>query len=90
MTPSQERARRKKIAYDRQVAALLYGYGDITLRREGDHAVVEIEYNRKIYPVIRVDLDSNFCETVTPFGIEDEIKRAEQQAIESAMKGKRR
>jgi hypothetical protein len=29
------------------------GHGDITLRRVGDYAVVEIEYNGKVYEVIR-------------------------------------
>jgi len=78
--------------YRQQIAALLYGYGPITLRREGDRAIVEIEYNGKIYPVIREHLDGNFCHTVEPLGIEAVITG--QKGIEppegiEALPGKR-
>lgn len=74
MSTAKQRA---EIKYKRQCAALLYGYGDITLRREGDFAVVEIEYDGKIIPVIREHCDSNFCHTVTPLGIEAIIEGKE-------------
>jgi hypothetical protein len=53
------------------------GYGPITLRREGDFAIVEVEYDGEHYEVIREHLDSNFCHTVHPSGIRDVLQRGE-------------
>lgn len=39
--------------------------------------MVEIEYAGKIYPVIREPLESNFCHTIEPLGIEAVIKGKE-------------
>lgn len=56
-------------------AQLQCGYGAITLRREGDDAIVEIDYRGRQIEVIRTFLDSNFCDTIYPIGMVDTIKR---------------
>jgi len=53
------------------------GYGPITLRREGDFAIVEVEYDGEQVEVIREYLDSNFCHTVEPLGILETLQRGE-------------
>lgn len=79
MDPTQKEAEeamkrkpgRPSLTWHRQHRAqIAYGYGPITLRREGDFAIVEIEFQEKRYPVIREHVDSNFCHTVEPIGIE--------------------
>lgn len=47
-----------------------FGYGQITLKRLGNQAVVSIEVDGKELEVIREDLDGNFCHTIHPLGIE--------------------
>ena len=60
-----------------------YGYGGITLRREGDYAVVEIEVpdqsedGFRQVEVIREFVDGNFCHSVTSLGIADVIEGRE-------------
>ena len=56
------------------------GYGHITLRREGDYAVVQVEYRGTQYGVIREALDSNFCHTVNSLGILDVLERGKRRA----------
>lgn len=51
------------------------GYGAITLVRIGDEAHVQVECGGKSYTVIKEHLDGNFCHTVEPLGIVDELQR---------------
>jgi hypothetical protein len=51
-----------------------YGYGPISLEREGDFAVVRIEHKRQWVEVIRVHLESNFGSTIYPAGIQEVIE----------------
>lgn len=60
-----------------KLAQLQYGYGAITLRREAEQTIVEIEFNGKIYTIIKEELDSNFCHTVEPLEIASVIKGKE-------------
>lgn len=61
---------------EKQAAAqATYGYGPITLRREGDYAIVEVEHEGRMVEVIRENLDGNFCHSIMPMGIADCIKR---------------
>ena len=60
-----------------RLAQLEYGYGPITLRREGDYAIVEIEVGHYRIEVIREALDENFCHTIEPLGIAAMIESAE-------------
>jgi hypothetical protein len=53
------------------------GYGPITLRREGEFAIVEVECEGEQYEVIREYLDSNFCHTVEPLGILEVLEGGE-------------
>lgn len=73
--------RKQSPVFRQQEAALLYGYGAIWLRREGDYAVVEIEHEGKTIAVIREALEANFCHCIEPLGIEDEIKRASAASL---------
>lgn len=57
-------------AYRQQCAALLYGYGAIRLRRDGDYAIVEVEHKNKWVPVIKEFLLLQFCHIIEPVGIE--------------------
>ena len=65
-----KKPRKNTPMYRQRSAQLLYGYGPITLRRQGDHVIVEIQYDNKIFTVIKEDIDSNFLHTVEPLGIE--------------------
>ena len=56
-----------------RAAAKIVGYGPIMLRREGDYAIVEIEFNGKWREVIREFVDSNFSHIVEPLGIQEAI-----------------
>jgi hypothetical protein len=56
------------------------GYGPITIRRQGEYAIVEIECHGVMYEVCREALDSNFCDTVYPLGILEVIERGKRVA----------
>ena len=64
-------AARNSPEYRQRSAQLLTGYGAIRLRREGDWAIVEVEYEKKWIEVIRELYDSNFSHIVEPLGIEE-------------------
>jgi hypothetical protein len=59
------------------------GYGGITLVREGDYAVVKIEWNGCEIEVIREHLDGFFCHNISSLGIEQEILRSPYKTQES-------
>ena len=56
------------------------GYGHIWLVREGDFAVVKVEYRGTCYEVIREHLDSNFSHCVNSLGILDVLERGKKAA----------
>lgn len=57
-----------------------HGYGPITLRREGDFAVVEIErggIGGQQVEVIREHVDGPFSHSITPLGIAEILEGRE-------------
>mgnify|MGYP001572797448 CR=1 FL=1 len=52
-------------------------YGEITLRREGDIVIVEVQDQTtgQQVEVIRESVDSNFCHSVSEIGIKEIIER---------------
>ena len=52
------------------------GYGPIWLRREGDYAIVEVEFDGEWVEVIREHIDGNFSHCVHPVGIQEQMYRA--------------
>jgi len=53
-----------------QIAQHATGYGPIWLRRVGNYAIVEVEFDGEWVEVIREALDSNFSHCVHPIGIQ--------------------
>lgn len=52
------------------------GYGPIWLRRVGDFAVVEVEFDGEWVEVIREHVDGNFSHCVHPVGIQERMAAA--------------
>lgn len=46
------------------------GYGAIVLRRVGNYAIVEVEFDGEWVEVMRESLDSNFGRCIHPIGIQ--------------------
>lgn len=82
MTSSREAARRSRNRFRSQQAALLTGYGEMWLRRDGKYVVFSVRhpFTQEWVELIREFHDDNFDHAISPLGVEQEmLKKAPLQ-----------